>query len=348
MALYLGPNLISGVFTSYHTTTYDTSDANATSADILMGKKAYVNGNLVTGNIPSRTGNDVTTSGATFTIPAGHYASAYTGNISNGALRTPSYSTNNSIAEVTITYGVSTAGYLATSTPTWTFRPFGNVRASVVSTYGSTITPSTTGTKTITVPAGYYPTAETITIAKATGGMQVATGTISASNTTTISGLGFTPKGIMMIYDSTPFIDSDLNAYTFYAINTTSGTGRYSTQSGTSSGGGGTFDDPPISWIIPAYSAYDTSYLYLGDVRLSVVFELGWGYTGLVSDEGVSAYTLYDWAYEGFDSGGSSSSGKIAGFGTFSGTVSFASGSVTITIGSSYWVGGNWTYVCWG
>lgn len=293
--------------------------------------------------MPQKSGSDITKSGASFTVPSGYYSSSYTGTIASGALRTPSYSTNTSTGAVTITYGVSTAGYLATSSPTWTFTPF-TKRASVA----QTVTPSTTGSKTVTIPAGYYPTAETITIAKATGGAQVATGTVSASRTTTISGLGFTPKGIMMLYGSNPIIDSDLNAYTFYAINTTSGTGRYSTQNGTSSGGGGTFDDPPLSRIVPAYSYYDTSYLYLGDVRLSALLEMAWGFTGLVSDEGVSAYTLYDWAYEGFDPGGGGSSGKIASFGTFSGTASFASGSVTITISSSYWIGGSWTYVCWG
>ena len=53
MALYLGDKLINGVFTTFSTTTLDTSDANATVSDLLLGKTAYVNGSKITGNIPT-------------------------------------------------------------------------------------------------------------------------------------------------------------------------------------------------------------------------------------------------------------------------------------------------------
>ena len=53
MALYLGDKLVHGVFTAFNTTAFDTSDANATSFDLLLGKTAYVNSNKITGNIPT-------------------------------------------------------------------------------------------------------------------------------------------------------------------------------------------------------------------------------------------------------------------------------------------------------
>lgn len=58
------------------TCTYDmdTSTADAAAAEILYGKKAGVNGNLVTGTMPNNGGNDVTVTGAAgTTIPAGYY-----------------------------------------------------------------------------------------------------------------------------------------------------------------------------------------------------------------------------------------------------------------------------------
>lgn len=356
MALYLGPNLIAGVFTSYHTTTYDTSDANATSADILMGKKAYVNGSLVTGNIPSRTGSDVTTSGATFTIPAGHYAAAYTGNINNGALRTPSYSTNNSTAEVTVTYGVSTAGYLATSAPTWTFRPFGNVRASVA----QTVAPSTTGSKTITVPAGYYPNAEVITISQAAAGGAAQTGTISASSKVYTISTTFTPKGFMMVA-SNYYFDGDSNLMSLWAFSSSTTASGYYESSTSGSSGSGTYTvttsylfgsmayfDPPDSTA----SDYEPAELVLpGDFTSAMYASVLDPYLtnpasyyiegsdATLGDLGWSEYAVY--------SSGGGSSGSTDAYAVSGCTVSYSSTGITVTVNSSYFCP-QMNYVVWG
>ena len=334
MALYLGPNLISGVFTTYHTTTYNTSDGNATSADILSGKKAYVNGSPVIGTIPTKSGSDVTTSGATFTVPAGYYASAYTGSIANGVLRTPSYTTTASSGAVTVTYGVSTAGYLATSAPTWTFTPF-TKRTSVVTTYGSTITPSTTSTKTITIPAGYYPTAETLTIAKAAAsGSPVAVGSVSGSTSFVVSGLSFTPKGIFAILPNGGiYADDDINVYAFFAQNSTTATVCYS--SGSSEGG--THGTKPLSATdgLSLISTTDDDGATWGDIPMSVLDV--WLYEP-ISDWGVSGYYIGDTF--------SFSSSSVDGY-TTTASVSYASGSVTVNLSGCY-VSGTFYYVVWG
>lgn len=48
----------------------------ASAGDILSGKKAVVNRQTITGTIASKTSSNVTVSGNTVSIPAGHYASA--------------------------------------------------------------------------------------------------------------------------------------------------------------------------------------------------------------------------------------------------------------------------------
>ncbi len=54
------------------------NDANATSNDILANKTAYVNGTKITGNIPTKTTNNITVSGASITIPVGYFSMAIT------------------------------------------------------------------------------------------------------------------------------------------------------------------------------------------------------------------------------------------------------------------------------
>lgn len=53
----------------------DTSDADAVAGDVLSGKKAYVNGQLVTGNIQSKAAETFTPGTSDQTIAASQYLS---------------------------------------------------------------------------------------------------------------------------------------------------------------------------------------------------------------------------------------------------------------------------------
>lgn len=85
--------------------------ASATSNDILSGKSAYVNGQLVEGAIASKSSSDLTVSGATVTVPAGYYGSGASATVASGSATTPT----TSIA-ITPTFGVSTTTGIVTVT----------------------------------------------------------------------------------------------------------------------------------------------------------------------------------------------------------------------------------------
>lgn len=351
MSLYLGSNLISGVFTTHHTTTYDTADATAKEGDILSGKTAYVNGSKITGTIPSKTGSDVTVSGASFTVPAGYYASAYTGTIASGTLRTPTYTTTTSTGAVTITYGVSAAGYLAVSSPTWTFTPF-TKRSSVA----QTVTPSTTTAKTVTVPAGYYPTAETITISKATGGSQVQTGTVSASSKVYTISTSFTPKGVMMISTSTYDFDGAENLMSIWAFNSaTTASGWYEVAEEVS----------PDEYMAITSDLFGSGYLDPADSTASDYEDVtviipgtytSANYASVLDDylyNPASYYTAdstlnlgeLGWSLYAYQMGGGS---QVTAYAVSGCTVSYSSTGVTIDISGGGYYCPSMTYVVWG
>lgn len=148
---------------------YDTSDATLSSGgQMLSGKTAYANGTKFTGTIPSKTGTDITVSGDTVTVPAGHYASQQEKAVAAGSATAPAsisgtsatLSTGTNTLTLSKTISVTptvSAGYVASGTA-------GNsavsLTASVTTKAAATITP---GTSAQTIAAGTYLTgAQTI------------------------------------------------------------------------------------------------------------------------------------------------------------------------------------------
>lgn len=132
----------------------------ATSADILYGKKAYVNGALIEGTIQTKTGKQgstITSNGAT-SIPQGYHdgGSYVSVNVSttttNGALGEPSINLNTSTGVITATSNVRTSGYLSTSATT-------SKTYTLPTNSGGIITPGTS--QKTAVAAGEYTTAAT-------------------------------------------------------------------------------------------------------------------------------------------------------------------------------------------
>lgn len=132
---------------------WNISDTTLDNANkMLNGVKAHgADGTLYTGNIPSRSASDLSASGDTVTVPAGHYASQVTKAVASGSATAPNTITGTSATvstgtnTLTLTKTVSvtptvSAGYVASGTA-------GNSQVSLtanVTTKGTaTITPTT-------------------------------------------------------------------------------------------------------------------------------------------------------------------------------------------------------------
>lgn len=113
-------NIKSGVVILGVTGTY-TDSGDAAAGDIRTGKKAWVDGAEVTGNVAVKSGADLTVSGKTVTVPAGIYDSQAQKSVADGAA-TPNATVsgaeigdNSSSYPITITpkASVGTPGYIS-------------------------------------------------------------------------------------------------------------------------------------------------------------------------------------------------------------------------------------------
>lgn len=155
---------------------YDTSDATISSgAQSLNGVTSYgADGTKYTGSIATKTGSDLTASGATVTVPSGYYATSASKSVASGSATTPAttitaapeLSINSSTGVITATVSASqaitptvSAGYVSAGT-SGTVTASGSDTLALTTQGATTITP---GTSAQTIAAGTYLTgAQTI------------------------------------------------------------------------------------------------------------------------------------------------------------------------------------------
>lgn len=121
----------------------DTDSGDALAGDIRSGKKAWVDGNEVTGSVPEKAAADVTVSGKTVTVPAGIYDAQVAKSVADGSVTPTATVAGDEIGdtisdyEIDVTPGATVgAGYVS-----------GNKTGTVVKKYiqveDKTATPST-------------------------------------------------------------------------------------------------------------------------------------------------------------------------------------------------------------
>lgn len=101
---------------------YDTDSGDAAAGDMRNGKKAWVAGVEVTGNVPAKLSSDLTVSGKTVTVPAGIYDSQAQKSVADGSATPSAAVSGDEIGDTSSSYPititpkatVNAAGYIST------------------------------------------------------------------------------------------------------------------------------------------------------------------------------------------------------------------------------------------
>lgn len=84
----------------------DTDSGDAAAGDIKAGKKAWVDGNEVTGTAAAKSASDVTVSGKTVSVPAGIYDDAVTKSVADGTVTPTATISGDEIGDTTSDFPV--------------------------------------------------------------------------------------------------------------------------------------------------------------------------------------------------------------------------------------------------
>ncbi len=132
---------------------YDTDSGDAAAGDMRNGKKAWVDGTEITGNVAVKSGADLTVSGKTVTVPAGIYDSQASKSVADGSATPTATVSGDEIGDTSSSYPititpkatVNTAGYISSISDGSVITKYIQTESKNVTPSGSeqTITPST-------------------------------------------------------------------------------------------------------------------------------------------------------------------------------------------------------------
>lgn len=96
---------------------YDTDSGDAAAGDMRSGKKAWVDGVEVTGNVAEKSGADLTVSGKTVTVPAGIYDSQAQKSVADGSATPNAVISGDEIGDTESDYPISVTPKATVGTP---------------------------------------------------------------------------------------------------------------------------------------------------------------------------------------------------------------------------------------